>query len=144
MERTIAVSSGCTTSVGACITTRPRAATTRSIGMSPATAVREAIKTPRLQTVARAEAGGAAASSAAEGDWNSSRTAAAASADARDCRRKLNMAGYRSLCVTVLLQPKLTVDGAAFEEIRVRAEVRHASLIQDENGVAVDKGGEAV
>ena len=34
--------------------------------------------------------------------------------------------------------------GAALEEVRVRAEVRHAPLIQDENGVAVDKGGEAV
>src|SRR3954451_13592164 len=107
MERTIAVSNGCTTSVGACITTRPRAATTRSIGMSPAAVVREATSAPTIQTVDRAAAGGAAASSAAEGDWNSSRTAAAASADVRDCRRKLNMAGYRSLCVTVLLQPKL-------------------------------------
>src|SRR4051812_8999280 len=141
MERTIAVSNGCTTSVGACITTRPRAATTRSIGMIPAAVVTEATSAPTIQTVDRVDADGAAARRAAEGDWYSSSAAEAASADARDWRRKLNMAGYRSFRVTVLLQPELAVDGAALEEVRVRPEVRHAPLVHDQDGVAVDQRG---
>src|SRR4051794_14194243 len=104
MDLTIEVSSGCTTSVGVCTTTRPFAATTMSTGMSAAAVVSDVTSAPTVQMVERAPTGGRAAISAADGDWNSSSAAeAVASAGALKGRRKLNMAGCRSLRVTVLL-----------------------------------------
>ncbi len=68
IDRTIAVSSGCTTLVADCATTLPCVVTTLSIGISAAAAMQAAAKEPTTQIVPRAACSTGVTASAAVGE----------------------------------------------------------------------------
>src|SRR5208283_2179661 len=71
IERTMEVSSGCTTSVVAWDTTLPLAVMTLSIGIRPIAMTHDANIAVIIQITPLADAGIGAVTMAADGDWNS-------------------------------------------------------------------------
>src|SRR5208337_2058516 len=116
MERTIEVSSGCTTSAGTRDTTFPGAVTARSTGISPMASRHAAKRPPIAQIVPRARSGTFPALIAEDADENSRITGSVASSCV--CARlaapaerwdKSGMTEPLTFDVTILLAPELAV-----------------------------------
>src|ERR1700730_10788027 len=159
IERTIAVSSGCTKIVAAFEIATPRTVTTVSTGISPIVAIITITRLVMPHPVPRAERGIGALTIAVDGHWNSNiagnvgsapplcRTASALDEDllmtdrlfliAADETRGDGAAGAAAVEMAVLLRPQLAVHRAALEQLMVRPDIHQLALLHDEDLVAI-------
>src|ERR1700722_16465565 len=156
MLRTMEVTSfalkACTIVSGAAATRSPGALTNMSTGMRPAA---EPMLTPMPRTsqlMPRPMAGIGVARTEAVGDWNSSSASGGTSGVVlltwredgflRDWFWFMNVFLRREM--PVLLEPEMAVDGAAFDQFAVGADIHGPALVQHHDQVAIEQGGEPV
>src|SRR6202030_1680526 len=166
IERTIAVSNGCTKIVGAFETAMPCTITTWSTGISPIVVIITITRLVMTHTVPRAERGIGALMIAVDGHWNSRiagkvgsvaprrRTTSALDEDllmsysafliAADEARRDGAARAAAIHVAVLLRPQLAVEVAALQQDLVRRDVDQLALLQNEDLVAFGQRRQAV
>src|SRR5208337_2773656 len=151
MERTIEVSSGCTTSAGTRDTTFPGAVTARSTGISPMASRHAAKRPPIAQIVPRARSGTFPALIAEDADENSRITGSVASSCV--CARlaapaerwdKSRMTEPLTFDVTILLAPELAVGQTPLQQRAVRADIDRSPFVQHKDLLAVDQGRQTV
>src|SRR5271165_4205583 len=106
-----------------------------------------------MYVVERAIGGSGVAMTAAVGDWNSSTGSGRASSSpvlrawlvalGKSWRRRSIIESFRRE-VAVLLEPQMTVDGAALHQFVMRADIDRAAAVEHHDQVTIEQRGEAV